>query len=67
MPTRIARLPALPTARAPRLLEAEAILRGAESIFAWPFDEGMQRIVAVVATGVVTALAVRLVFFPFGL
>jgi hypothetical protein len=48
------------------LLTAEALVRGAESIFQWPFDEGMQRIVAVVATGVVTAIVVRLIFFAVG-
>jgi hypothetical protein len=55
-----------PSTSSASLLTAEALVRGAESIFQWPFDEGMQRIVAVVATGVVTAIVVRLIFFAVG-
>ncbi len=53
-------------AAATRLSTAEALLRGAESIYEWPFDERMQRIVAIVLTGVVTGLIIRAVLLPFG-
>jgi hypothetical protein len=49
------------------LLAADALVRGAESIHEWPFNEGVQRIVAVILTGVMTAIVVRLVFFAVGL
>jgi hypothetical protein len=60
-----------PTAKAleaasARLSTAEALLRGAESIHEWPFDERMQRIVAIVMTGVITGLIIRAILLPFG-
>lgn len=49
------------------LSTAEALLRGAESIHEWPFDERTQRLVAIVLTGVVTSLIVRLILYAFGI
>ena len=48
------------------LLVAEAILRGAESIHEWPFDDQMQRVAAIVMTGVVTGIVVRFLGFALG-
>jgi hypothetical protein len=48
------------------LQAATAILQGAESIFAWPFDEGMQRIGGIVLTGVITGVVIRLIFLALG-
>lgn len=45
---------------------AEALVRGAESIHEWPFDERTQRLVALVATGVLTGLIVRMILYAFG-
>lgn len=49
-----------------QLQAAAAILQGAESIFAWPFDEGMQRIAGIVLTGVMTGVVIRLIFLALG-
>jgi hypothetical protein len=49
------------------LQAASAILQGAESIFEWPFDERMQRIAAIVVTGVITGLVVRLILLGLGI
>lgn len=49
------------------LQTAEILLRGAEGIHEWPFDERTQRIVALVMTGVTTGLIVRLILYAFGI
>jgi hypothetical protein len=54
-------------AQAVELQAASAILQGAESIFEWPFDERMQRIAAIVVTGVITGLVVRLILLGLGI
>jgi hypothetical protein len=53
-------------AQAVELQAAGALLQGAESIYAWPFDEGMQRIAGIVLTGVVTGVVIRLIFLALG-
>jgi len=54
-------------AQAVELQAASAILLGAESIYEWPFDERMQRIAAIVLTGVITGLVVRLILLGLGI
>jgi hypothetical protein len=53
-------------AQAVELQAASAILQGAESIYQWPFDEGMQRIAGIVLTGVITGVVIRLIFLALG-
>jgi len=53
-------------ANAVELQAASALLQGAESIYAWPFDEGMQRVAGIVLTGVVTGVVIRLIFLALG-
>jgi hypothetical protein len=48
------------------LSAAEAIEKRAEAIYEWPIDDGMLRWLAVIGTGVVTSLAVRVVFALLG-
>ena len=54
-------------ANALELQASTAILQGAESIYEWPFDERMQRIAAIVLTGVITGLVVRLILLGLGI
>jgi hypothetical protein len=54
-------------ANAPALAVAQALADRAEKILQWPVDEGMTAWVAVIVTGVVTSLIVRLVFAAAGL
>jgi hypothetical protein len=55
-----------PTAGA-ALGTTESLLRGAESIQEWPFDERTQRLAAAISTGVVTALIVRALLLAMGI
>lgn len=56
----------VPTAGA-ELSIAQALLLGAESIYEWPFDERMQRIAAIVVTGVVTGIVIRFIMLALGM
>jgi hypothetical protein len=49
------------------LLAAQALADRAERILQWPVDEGMTAWVAIIVTGVVTSLIVRLIFAAAGL
>jgi hypothetical protein len=48
-------------AEAPLLIAAQGLEERAERVLAWPVDEAMTAWVAVIATGVVTSLIVRIV------
>jgi hypothetical protein len=54
-------------AQAPALGAAQALADRAERIQQWPVDEGMTAWVAIIVTGVVTSLIVRLIFAAAGL
>lgn len=48
------------------LSAAEAIEKRAEAIYEWPIDDGMLRWLAVIGTGVVTSIVVRVLFALLG-
>lgn len=52
---------------AERMSLAEGLLRGVETIQEWPFDERTQRIAAIVLTGAVTSIIVRMILLAFGI
>ena len=55
-----------PDPDAPTMSTVDALVKGAESIQPWPLDEGMQRILAIVVTGVTTGIIIRLILFALG-
>jgi len=55
-----------PARGAPTMSTVDALVKGAESIQPWSLDEGMQRVLAIVMTGVTTGIIIRLILFALG-
>ena len=54
-------------AQASALSVAQALEERAERLLEWPVDEGMTALVAIIATGVVTSVIVRVLLVAAGL